>query len=337
MAQAQTAFDHLKEALSTTSVLALSDFERPFTIKTDTSDIGMGTVISQQGHPIAFFSKPFSPKLLSASTYVCELCAVTSVVKKWCQYLLGHHFTIITDHHSLKELLSQTIQTLKQHMYLVRLMGYNYNIKYRSSVHNQAADALSRLPKQNSSMTMILSVPCLTFLEELRHQLDNHSGYIHQCRAILESLATHPEFSISLNLVLHKGRIWLPRELPMISTLLTEYHTTPTGGHTGVAKTITRLSENFYWLGLREDVTQFVANWVECQLTKYETKKLAGLLCHLSVPYCLWENLSLDFIVGLPSYHGSMVILVVVDCFSKGIHLGMLPPLIVLSWWLRCS
>lgn len=222
-------------------------------------------------------------------------------------------------------------------MYLVRLMGYNYNIKYRSSVHNQAADALSRLPKQNSSMTMILSVPCLTFLEELRHQLDNHSGYIHQCRAILESLATHPEFSISLNLVLHKGRIWLPRELPMISTLLTEYHTTPTGGHTGVAKTITRLSENFYWLGLREDVTQFVANWVECQLTKYETKKLAGLLCHLSVPYCLWENLSLDFIVGLPSYHGSMVILIVVDCFSKGIHLGMLPPLIVLSWWLRCS
>lgn len=111
----------------------------------------------------------------------------------------------------------------------------------------------------------------------------------------------------------------------MISTLLTEYHSTPTSGHLGVAKMIARLSEKFCWPGLRNDVVQFLAHYVDCQHTKYETKKMAGLLCPLPIPHRPWEDLSLDFITGLPPYHGNTVILVVVDRFSKGIHLGMLP------------
>jgi len=71
----------------------------------------MGVVLSQRGHPIAFFSKPFCPKLLHSSTYIRELAAITITVKKWWQYLLGHHFTILTDRWSLKELMTQVIQT----------------------------------------------------------------------------------------------------------------------------------------------------------------------------------------------------------------------------------
>lgn len=88
----------------------------------------MSAVLSQKGHPIAFFSKTFPPKLLGALAYVRDLCAITTTVKKWRQYLLGHHFVIITDHKSLKELLTQVIQTPEQHMYLARLLGYDYEI-----------------------------------------------------------------------------------------------------------------------------------------------------------------------------------------------------------------
>lgn len=104
-----------------------------------------------------------------------------------------------------------------------------------------------------------------------------------------------------------------------------EYHSTPTGGHMGVTKTLARLIENFYWPGIRKDVKQFVAACVDCQHTKYETKKTAGLLCPLPIPSRPWEDLSLDFITGLPPFRGNTTILVVVDRFSKGIHLGMLP------------
>lgn len=86
-----------------------------------------------------------------------------------------------------------------------------------------------------------------------------------------------------------------------------------------------RISKNFTWPGLREDIKQLVANYIDCQVTKYETQRVVGLLCPLPVPHRPWEDLSLDFIVGLPAYHGNTTILVVVDRFSKGNHLGMLP------------
>ena len=133
---AQNAFDQLKQALSHAPVLALPDFTMLFTEETDASGIGMRAVLSQNNHPIAFFSKPFPPKLLRASAYVRELFAITAAVKKWRHYLLGHRFTIITDHRSLKELLTQVIQTPEQHMYLASLMGYDYQIQYRSGAHN---------------------------------------------------------------------------------------------------------------------------------------------------------------------------------------------------------
>jgi len=210
-------------------------------------------------------------------------------------------------------------------MYLARLIGYDYDIQYRLGSHNQATDALSFLPEHDSTMLMVLSAPCLTFMKELRRQLDNHSDYQCHLQEVLTYPTKHPGPEVSQGLILNKGRIWLPRGLPMASTLLMEYHATPTGGHIGVTKTLARIMENFVWPGLREDVAQFVAHCVKCQVTKYEAKKVASLLCPLPVPHRPWDDLSLDFIVDLPPYQGNTVLLVVVDWFSKGIHLGMLP------------
>ena len=204
-------------------------------------------------------------------------------------------------------------------------MGYDYEIQYRSGTHNQATDALSRLPEMESSCSMMLSVPCFNFLEELHHQLHQHPEYIQHRHEIVDNPAKYPHYSLTDKLILHRGRIWLPHTIPIIQTLLTEYHSTSTGGHAGITKTLARISKNFTWSSLRDDITQFITNYVDCQLTKYETKKMVGLLCPLPVPHRPWEDLSLDFIVGLPAYRGYTTILVVVDRFSKGVHLGMLP------------
>ncbi|WVZ26300.1 hypothetical protein V8G54_004844 [Vigna mungo] len=106
----------------------------------------MGAVLSQNGHPIAYFSKQFCPKLQNSSTYIRELCAITSAVQKWRQYLLGRHFIIQTDQKSIKELLSQTVLTPDQQTYLSKLLGYDFEIQYRPGKTNSTADALSRLP-----------------------------------------------------------------------------------------------------------------------------------------------------------------------------------------------
>lgn len=104
--KAQQVFTGLKDVLSIAPTLLLPDFIIPFSLETNVFGVDMGAVLSQKGHPIAFFSKPFTPKLLHASTYAWELFAITTAIKKWRQYLLGHHFIILIDHWSLKELMT---------------------------------------------------------------------------------------------------------------------------------------------------------------------------------------------------------------------------------------
>nr|KYP31052.1 Retrovirus-related Pol polyprotein from transposon 17.6 [Cajanus cajan] len=141
---AQQAFTQLKSRITSAPVLALPDFTSSFVVETDASATAIGAVLSQKGHPIAFFSKKLCPKMQSESVYVREMFAVTEAVKKWRQYLIGHHFQIITDQQSLKNLLSQAIHTPAQQKWATKLLGFDFDIIYRPGKHNLAADALSR-------------------------------------------------------------------------------------------------------------------------------------------------------------------------------------------------
>ncbi|MCI07349.1 hypothetical protein A2U01_0028415, partial [Trifolium medium] len=76
--EAQLAFTSLKHAMTHAPILVSPDFTIPFILETDASGVAMGAVLMQNNHPIAFFSKPFCPRLLRASTYVRELHAITS-------------------------------------------------------------------------------------------------------------------------------------------------------------------------------------------------------------------------------------------------------------------
>ncbi|WVZ23465.1 hypothetical protein V8G54_002009 [Vigna mungo] len=290
---ATKAFQRLKDALTNAPVLALPRLDCTFLVQTDASSSGMGAVLSQNGHPIAYFSKQFCPKLQNSFTYIRELCAITSAVQKWRQYLLGRRFIIQTDQKSIKELLSQTVLTSDQQTYLSKLLAYDFEIQYKSGKTNSAADAFAE------------------FLD-LKHK-------------IAATPAHFPLYSIVDGLILFKKRIWIPASCPFIPTLLHEYHSTPIVGHPGVARTFGKLAANFFWDKMREDIHSFVTQCVICQQTKIPAQKPAGLLQPIPPPSKCWEDLSLDFIIGLPSYQGHTTILVVVDRFYKGAHFGTLP------------
>ncbi|MFX6572612.1 ribonuclease H family protein, partial [Acinetobacter baumannii] len=68
-AQAQTAFDNLKQAMTNLPVLVLPNFDQPFELTTDASGVAIGAVLSQLDHPVAFFSKKLTGRMLSASAW----------------------------------------------------------------------------------------------------------------------------------------------------------------------------------------------------------------------------------------------------------------------------
>ena len=143
--KAQVAFETLKSALIAAPVLALPDFDKIFVLETDASNEGIGAVLMQDGHPLAFLSRSLGPRWQKLSVYEKELLAIVTAVQKWEQYLSGAHFIIKSDQKSLKWLLQQRISTPFQQFWLSKLMGFDYEIQYKGGVDNKVADALSRV------------------------------------------------------------------------------------------------------------------------------------------------------------------------------------------------
>lgn len=92
--ETEAAFQLLKQGLITAPILALPNFAEPFVIDTDAAECGVGAVLQQKGHPIAFMSKALGPKMRGLSTYEKEFLAIIMAVDQWRLYLQHAEFTI---------------------------------------------------------------------------------------------------------------------------------------------------------------------------------------------------------------------------------------------------
>lgn len=154
----ENAFQLLKQALTTVSVLQLSDFTQPFVVECDASSEGVGAILLQHDHPIAYFSKGLSFSSRLKSTYDHELLALVLAFQKWKHYLLGHHFFVRTDHCSLKYLLSQRITTNEQQRLLMKLLPFDFTIVYKAGKDNLGANSLSRRPLNAEFLALAIPV-----------------------------------------------------------------------------------------------------------------------------------------------------------------------------------
>jgi hypothetical protein len=148
--QQEKAFQLLKQAMLQPPVLALPDFSLPFVLEADASGQGIGTVLMQQGKPIAFYSKTLCKKAATMSTYDKEAVAILEALKKWKHYLASSSVIIRTDQQSLKYIHEQRLIDGIQHKLLIKLLGFNYVVEYK------VADALCR-----ASHAQSLAISCV--------------------------------------------------------------------------------------------------------------------------------------------------------------------------------
>lgn len=317
--QHDVAFLALKKALSTAPVLALPDFSLPFCVETDASGVGIGAVLMQKGRPLAYLSKALSPRSQGLSTYEKEYLAILAAVEQWRHYLQHNEFHIYTDQSSLIQLSEQRLHTEWQKKVFTKLLGLNCKIIYKPGIHNRVADALSR--RTDPSAECVLVSSCTpSWLEEViatyeadPYVLDIITKLAVQSRAV-------PNFSLHQGLLKYKNRVWIGNVPPVQHKILSAFHDSAVGGHSGVPVTYKRLKQLFAWHGMKKDVHTFVKECLICQQAKPDRAKLPGLLQPLPVPSMSWQVISMDFVEGLPRSGGFTWILVIVDLFSKYAH-----------------
>lgn len=122
-ADAAAAFTMLKQAMTTTPILAMPNFNEPFTIETDASRDGIGAILTQQGRPIAYMNRVLGVTKRTWSIYAKEMLAIVEAIRTWRPYILGQKFFILTDHRNLKYFLEQRVATSEQQKWVAKLFG----------------------------------------------------------------------------------------------------------------------------------------------------------------------------------------------------------------------
>lgn len=254
---AESAFNELKRALVTAPVLSLPDFSRTFEIECDASGRGLGAVLMQSRQPIAYFSKALSDKNLTKSAYEKEIMALVLAIHHWRPYLLGRHFTVFSDQKSLRHLLEQRITTIDQQNWIAKLLGYQFTIHYKPGKENGAADALSRIGEGNE-LNSLMSYPQWLDGGSLLDGFDSDQTLQALVLDLTKDPDSHPGFSLSNGRLFHKGKLVIPANSRWIPTLLSDFHNSPSGGHSGFYRTYKRLASQIYWIGMTNTIKAYV-------------------------------------------------------------------------------
>jgi hypothetical protein len=316
--QATEAFTALKLAMISTPVLQLPDFQKQFVVETDACDLGIGAVLMQDQHPLAFLSKPLSSSHQQLSIYEKEFLALLMAVERWRPYLQRGEFVIKTDHHSLSYLDDQNLQSPLQRKAMARLMGLQFRIVYRQGAENKAADALSRIGHLMTIQACSTVQPA--WMQEILNSYTTDPDAQKRLQQLALSSPDEHGYELAHGVIRFNGRIWIGANSALQTKLISALHASAVGGHSGIQATYQRLKRLFAWHGMKAAVEDFVRQCNVCQHAKHINTAPAGLLQPMPIPTGAWRDITMDFITGLPKSEGFDVILVVVDRFTKYSH-----------------
>jgi hypothetical protein len=251
----------MKEVMSTCPVLALLDFTRPFVLECDASGEGIGAVLMQQRHPIAYKSIKLIESERLYSVYDKEMLTIMHALEKFRQYLVGGKFVVNTDHNSLRHILGKKELNERKHKWVSKLQAYAFDIKYVKGKKNVVVDAFSRKPKICSLVEISVDWKSHLLVEYSKNKfacdLKDHS--VHDDR-----------YKVVDDIIYYKYLIYLVLQSTLKEQIMRAMHDTPLAGHQGYFKTYMKIKERFTWKGLKDDSLWYVSESATCQQNNSE-------------------------------------------------------------------
>lgn len=285
--------------------------------------------------PIYFYSAKLSAAEKNYSVTERECLSVIKAVKKFRPYIEGYKFTIITDHHSLKWLMTTKDLNGRLARWSLKLQPFTFDIEHRKGVLNIVPDSLSRqfcldalyIEESDSSN-------CCPFILDFKDPSFESAEYLDLVSYVLENSAQLPDVTSSEGFVYKRmnhavgnelldtniWKLWIPSALR--TDLIKSAHDPPNRAHGGIAKTIHRLKERFYWPYMALDVRTYIKDCEKCQSSKAPNYTLKPPMEGCFIVDRPFQHLFLDFLGPYPrTRNGNTKMLIVVDQLTKFILL----------------
>jgi hypothetical protein len=341
----EEAFHTLRAHLTTAPVLAKPDTFRPFDVYSDASGIGLGCVLMQDNRVIAYASRALRTHEQNYPTHDLELAAVIHALKLWRHHLMGTKCNIYTYHKSLKYIFTQADLNMRQRRWLELIKDYDLEVHYHPGKANVVADALSRKSHCHCLSVEVFNNTLCWEMRKLSLEIVSQGSLNHiAVEPILQDSIIRAQLHDKGVKIIKqqlaqgeekykcfqedpKGILWfnermvVPKNYQLRKQIMDEAHLSKFAVHPGSAKMYQDLKQNFWWTHMKREIAKYVSECDVCQRVKANHLRISGTLQPLPIPSWKWEDISMDFIVGLPNTsqkHDS--IWVIVDRLTKTAH-----------------
>jgi hypothetical protein len=167
-------------------VLVMPDMDRPFSIYCDASGQGLGCVITQDDHVVAYASWQFRKHEVNCPTHYLELATVVYALKIWRRYLMEKRCDLYTDHKSLKYIFTQPDLNLRQGRWLKLIKDYDLGINYHHRKANVVADALSQRSHVNQLVVKSISSELCDEFSKLKIVANTDVVEVEVCSSLIQ-------------------------------------------------------------------------------------------------------------------------------------------------------
>lgn len=305
--------------LTRTPALGIFDPSLPTEVHTDASSLGYGAVLLQtrgdgRRHVVAYYSKVTQGAESRYHSYELETLAVVKALQHFRHYLIGIHFTVVTDCNALK--LTQKKKDLLPRVarWWVYLQDYDFELQYRKGSMMSHADYLSRNPVNICEITRPQNWAQLAqaaddetqmLIEKLNNGELDTRRYIVRNDTLYYKHNTVGEQSIFLCYIPKGHRLSLLR-------IFHDEHQ-----HIGVEKTTELILKHFWFPGLRSFVRKYIQHCIVCLSHKKIARQPHQPIESWSKPDTPFETVHSDVLGPLPDSNGYKFIIIIVDAFTK--------------------